>query len=78
MAVTVGGNAEAGVGGTKDMAVAKGVDSAVLAGAGAVVWELDPKRLRMSSTVDFCCDGADVALVVLDEPNISASRSWLD
>jgi hypothetical protein len=74
--VTVGGNAETGVGGTEDMAVAKGVDSAV--GAGAIVWGLDPKRLRMSSTVDFCWTGADVALVALDEPNISASRSWLD
>jgi len=58
---------------------ARGVDG--ITRAEAEGWAGVPKRPRMSSTVDFfCCDDASGAAGVgpLEEPNISARRSWLD
>lgn len=66
----VDGNADMGVVGTE-------LGGKVAAGTGA--GDEDPKRLRMSSTVDFCCwEGAEPVAVVFEEPKISARRSWLD
>lgn len=60
------------------MAEAGGGGDVVVAGPGPE----EPKRPRMSSTVDFCLGapgGGEVEVVDgVEEPKISASRSWLD